>query len=407
MKRTICRNLVLQFISISFHLFLSISVSYSAETLASKILNIGGSLKQSLGISFTDSIGEDFTTACSSHSTQFFAGYIYTIFFDTVPSVSTLEISEPNYNLGDKIVVTDKTIFTLSARDPVVWGVSSGVKETRWRIADGGWQIYTLPFTLHELPDGNYTVQYYSVDRLNNTEKVKTITAVIDNTAPVVEILSPSKDNYGVCKIINGQVSIYGSATDKHLKYYEVAYSQLNSSVSVVISREYKEVSEGVLAVWDTTQLAEGWYTLKLVAQDYVKNESSTSVDVYIGKPELLLTVDGFNKPSYIVLDSTGNMYISDTNNDSIKKFDRDGHFVLEISTQVKVADTSARAKRVASVSEKIFNKPTGIAVSSQGNMYIADRNNDRIVRIKQIGDRRWDMGDEITGFNKPHGIFI
>jgi hypothetical protein len=51
---------------------------------------------------------------------------------------------------------------------------------------------YQSPFSLVSLSDGNYTITYFSVDRLNNTEAIKSISASVDNTTPVTTCSPPA-----------------------------------------------------------------------------------------------------------------------------------------------------------------------------------------------------------------------
>ena len=61
--------------------------------------------------------------------------------------------------------VTNVTV-TLSAHD-----VTSGVNFTKYKLNDGSWMTYTGSFVV--TTDGNYTLQYYSVDFAGNTEATK------------------------------------------------------------------------------------------------------------------------------------------------------------------------------------------------------------------------------------------
>jgi hypothetical protein len=69
---------------------------------------------------------------------------------------------------------------TLSASDNL-----SGVASMLYRINGGPAQSYSSTFTLSS--DGNYTIEYWSVDVAGNTETQKTRTVRIDSTAPVTQ----------------------------------------------------------------------------------------------------------------------------------------------------------------------------------------------------------------------------
>ena len=67
--------------------------------------------------------------------------------------------------------------FTLTSTD-----VLSGVKETKYKIGEELFTLYASPFTIQD--EGNYTIEYYSSDNVENKEAVKTYTVVIDTVSP-------------------------------------------------------------------------------------------------------------------------------------------------------------------------------------------------------------------------------
>ncbi len=80
--------------------------------------------------------------------------------------------SEPN-------IVNKTTIFTLLMDD----GFGSGVNITKYRIDSGNWITYFGRFDLGEFNNGNHTIEYYSVDKVENMEEFKNLNVnlMIDN----------------------------------------------------------------------------------------------------------------------------------------------------------------------------------------------------------------------------------
>lgn len=340
----------------------------------------------------------------------------FLVWVDNTPPETSLVIGEPKCSEHPYPVISSLAPLTLLANDPVAQNVASGVKETRYRIQDTEYQIYQGTFNLTG-QDGDYLLSYYSLDNVENQELVKSATVTLDNTPPTLQILSPSRENYGLCKIVNGTTTIFGSVSDLHFRYYELDYQVRGSTVWVSIqSKTFSQVQEGVLAAWDTTGLSENWYKIRLTAKDCVGNEATDEVEVYVGRPELKLSFGRignasgeFNSPSYIVRDSSGNTWISDTNNDRIQKFSSSGTFILQIGQALN--QNKGKSKTKEGNSEIQFNKPTGLAIDSQGYLYVADRNNDRVAIFNSFGNFIREIRDGsaslTTSFNKPHGLAI
>ncbi|RYY00613.1 hypothetical protein EON78_00660 [bacterium] len=102
------------------------------------------------------------------------------------------------------------------------------------------------------------------------------------------------------------------------------------------------------------------------------------------------LVSTGLNQPSGIAVDSNGNVYIADTGNNSIKKIDTNSIVTILVNTGL--------------------NRPSGIAVDSIGNVYIADTNNNAIKKIdtsKPIGSPGYLTTLVNTGLNDPSGIAV
>jgi hypothetical protein len=87
-----------------------------------------------------------------------------------------------------------------------------------------------------------------------------------------------------------------------------------------------------------------------------------------------------FNHPSGVALDSAGNLYVADTFNHTLRKI-----------TPAGIVSTLAGLEGVAGAadgagSSALFNKPTGLAIDSSGNIYAADTANSSIRKITPAG---------------------
>jgi DNA-binding beta-propeller fold protein YncE len=142
---------------------------------------------------------------------------------------------------------------------------------------------------------------------------------------------------------------------------------------------------------------------------------------------------------SGIAVDSVGNVYVADTGNGRIQKFDTNGTFLKEIvasgtlqgpfgvavdaSGNVYVTDTGNNSIQkfdangisldqwgAAGADNGNFDSPQGISLDSSGNIYVADYNNNRIQKFAPDGSfiAAWgSVGSSAGQFNSPLGVAV
>jgi len=87
-----------------------------------------------------------------------------------------------------------------------------------------------------------------------------------------------------------------------------------------------------------------------------------------------------FYRPADVAVDAAGNFYIADTGNQTIRKRSSNG----TVTTLAGLANVAGAADGVGSAAR--FAAPSGIAVDSGGNLYVADRDTHIIRKISAAG---------------------
>ena len=126
------------------------------------------------------------------------------------------------------------------------------------------------------------------------------------------------------------------------------------------------------------------------VADSYnhlIRKISSTGVvSTLAGKAAITGHADGtgtaatFYYPVGVATDSDGNIYVADAGNNLIRKISPAGE-VITLAGNATISGHDDGAGTAAS-----FNYPTGVAVSADGNIYVADRDNSLIRKITATG---------------------
>lgn len=105
------------------------------------------------------------------------------------------------------------------------------------------------------------------------------------------------------------------------------------------------------------------------------------------------------NQPRGVALDSGGNLYIADSQNNVIREIRRDGTIDTVAGNGQRGSSGDGGNPRSAE-----FFAPVGVAISPDGSLFIADANNNRVRRIDHGGNLVTFAGSGRAGFGGDGG---
>ena len=103
--------------------------------------------------------------------------------------------------------------------------------------------------------------------------------------------------------------------------------------------------------------------------------------------------------PTGAAADGAGNLYIADQQNHRIRKVD-----LLGVITTIAGTGERGFAGDDDPAAQAQLNNPAGVVVDSAGNLYIADRENQRIRRVDSMGTITTIAGTGVRGFSGDGG---
>jgi streptogramin lyase len=118
-----------------------------------------------------------------------------------------------------------------------------------------------------------------------------------------------------------------------------------------------------------------------------IRKISSTGVvTTFAGSAGIAGSADGigtaarFNHPTGVAVDASGNVYVADSTNNTIRKITSSGI----VSTLAGLAGVMGAADGTGTGA--LFNNPGGLAVDASGNIYLADTGNSAVRKITPAG---------------------
>jgi hypothetical protein len=129
------------------------------------------------------------------------------------------------------------------------------------------------------------------------------------------------------------------------------------------------------------------------------------AVTTFAGQVGVAGSADGmgvaaqFNQPSGIAIDTAGNLYVADTYDDTIRKITPEGT-VTTLAGQSGVGGSTDGVGVAAR-----FDLPQGVAVDAAGHVYVADSGNDTVRTVTASGSVTTFAGDAAVDGNAADGV--
>lgn len=223
---------------------------------------------------------------------------------------------------------------------------------------------------------------------------VRKVTNINNTTAHVSTILGGGGTDYSFC--LNSRLDApYGIALDNTNNIFVaevnktlIRYADCSTNPSV--SAQYGSIAAGMalssprgVALLGTNLYVSdtGNHLIRVIANQGGSNGTTTTVaGTSNGYVNGATGVAAFSGPTGIAVTSSGNIYVADTNNCAIR---------LISSGQVSTfagARTGACGSSDGTTTAALFDHPTGIALDASNNLYVADTLNNKIRRISADG---------------------
>ena len=320
-------------------------------------------------------------------------------------NAATLTVTyTPSDTTGPTVAISAPTAGqSLTASVLTVSGTASdnvGVILVQVQLNSGGWQAATgttswsLPVTL---ASGSNTIQARSQDAAGNYSTVASVsvtytpsaTPVISSVWPISMMASGSDQTL----TINGS-NFQSGATLTFVPPEGGTIASTASKLTFVsstrISYEFNNGSDA--GTWSVKVNNPGGLSSNSVS--FVVTTGATvvittplTVNTLVGQALSSGSSDGigsaarFYYPSGIAADSAGNLYLADTDNHTIRKIVAS---TGAVTTLAGLAGSSGSADGTGSAAR--FNNPSGVAVDSAGNVYVADTMNNTVRRVTASG---------------------
>ncbi len=286
------------------------------------------------------------------------------------------------YNAADGAAAGRKTIFTVNGNtQSSVWNGTSttliaGVNYVNFSsaISDGSGNL-GITYTGNGTAEGDV-----------NGFQIQIVAPTVAITNPVVGAVFVAPENVNIAA---GALVSSGTVTNVQFFINGVSFASFRTAPFSLTVSNFTAGAYALTAVATAAGISATSSVVSVTVLNPGTSQSNnptaytwTTLAGYAG----LGSADGvgstaqFDGPQGTAVDSVGNVYVTDTYNDTIRKITPAG----DVTTIAGAAGTSGTNDGAGSAAR--FNSPVGIAVDAATNLYVADQYNYTIRKIAPVG---------------------
>ena len=204
----------------------------------------------------------------------FIKEYLF-VHMDSDPPLTNIVFGAPQFYKSQVLYISSATKISFDAIDD-----DSNVKETFFAVDESRNNIFEQEFSVNG--EGIHSVSYFSIDNVNNEERVKIERFEVDNSPPIINF-SFSVQSASEVDVDDSRFDLYPnyslmflSATDRDVGTENIYYSVDNGSVMELDRRLSIDLAD--LNRSDQKRLV----TIQIIAEDKLGNRSEKEAKFYI-----------------------------------------------------------------------------------------------------------------------------
>jgi len=292
-------------------------------------------------------------------------------------STTFMPADTSNYTSGAASVVltVNKATPAISWSSPVPITYGTPLGSTQLNASStvpGSFNYVPAAGTVLTAGSQSLTVTLTPTDSSDYNTASASVSLMVNPAVPTVSWSSPAAISYGTplgATQLNASASVPGtfSYSPPAGTVLPVGTQTLSVTFAPTDSTDYSSATQSVSIV--VNQLS-----FTLPGPGLITTMAGNGIQGYIGDGAIALNAE-LNQPSSIAVDQSGNAYIADTQNNVIREVLASNNQILTVAGN----GTAGYAGDGATARSAQLSGPTGVALDSTGNLYIADTKNNCI----------------------------